>query len=111
MTRNIQQLFDLKGQTALITGGSRGLGLQMAHALGEAGARVVISSRKATDLEEARREALKAIHEFRQESPDSAAEWKDWRIDVADASGTTLLTIDLSDLSIWENERKRISLM
>ena len=53
MTRNIQQLFDLKGQSALITGGSRGLGLQMAHALGEAGARVVISSRKATDLEEA----------------------------------------------------------
>ena len=53
MTRTITQLFDLKGQTALITGGSRGLGLQMAHALGEAGARVVISSRKATDLEEA----------------------------------------------------------
>ena len=53
MTRNIQQLFDLKGQTALITGGSRGLGLQMAHALGEAGARVMISSRKASDLEEA----------------------------------------------------------
>ena len=53
MTRNIQQLFDLKGKTALITGGSRGLGLQMAYALGEAGARVVISSRKASDLEEA----------------------------------------------------------
>jgi NAD(P)-dependent dehydrogenase (short-subunit alcohol dehydrogenase family) len=53
MTRTIQQLFDLKGKTALITGGSRGLGLQMAHALGEAGARVVISSRKAEDLEEA----------------------------------------------------------
>ena len=33
MTRTIQQLFDLKGQTALITGGSRGLGLQMAEAL------------------------------------------------------------------------------
>ena len=28
MTRTIQQLFDLKGKTALITGGSRGLGLQ-----------------------------------------------------------------------------------
>jgi len=53
MTRTIQQLFDLKGKTALITGGSRGLGLQMAHALGEAGARVVISSRKESDLEEA----------------------------------------------------------
>ena len=36
MTRTIQQLFDLTGKTALVTGGSRGLGLQMAHALGEA---------------------------------------------------------------------------
>ncbi|MGC4397110.1 SDR family oxidoreductase [Hydrogenophaga sp. T2] len=53
MTRTISQLFDLKGRTALITGGSRGLGLQMAHALGEAGARVLISSRKASDLEAA----------------------------------------------------------
>ncbi len=43
--RNIKQLFDLTGKTALITGGSRGLGLQMAHALGEAGARIMLSSR------------------------------------------------------------------
>lgn len=50
MARTIQQLFDLKGQTALVTGGSRGLGLQMAHALGEAGAKVIVSSRKAEDL-------------------------------------------------------------
>ncbi|HLL12784.1 MAG TPA: SDR family oxidoreductase [Rubrivivax sp.] len=49
----IQKLFDLNGQTALVTGGSRGLGLQMAEALGEAGARVMLSSRKAADLEEA----------------------------------------------------------
>ncbi|QCB46476.1 SDR family oxidoreductase [Hydrogenophaga sp. PAMC20947] len=59
MTRTVPQLFDLKGKTALITGGSRGLGLQMAHGLGEQGARVVISSRKAADLEEATAE-LKA---------------------------------------------------
>jgi NAD(P)-dependent dehydrogenase (short-subunit alcohol dehydrogenase family) len=51
MTRTIQQLFDLTGKTALVTGGSRGLGLQMAHALGEAGARIMLSSRKAGDLE------------------------------------------------------------
>ena len=50
MTRTIQQLFDLKGKTALVTGGSRGLGLQLAQALGEAGARVMLSSRKAEDL-------------------------------------------------------------
>src|SRR3954463_6360201 len=52
-TRTIQQLFDLKGKTALITGGSRGLGLQMAHALGEAGAKVMLSARKEGELEEA----------------------------------------------------------
>lgn len=53
MTRSVQQLFDLQGKTALVTGGSRGLGLQMAQALGEAGARVVLTSRKAADLEQA----------------------------------------------------------
>ena len=53
MTRTTQQLFDLKGKTALVTGGSRGLGLQMAHALGEAGAKIMLSSRKAEDLEQA----------------------------------------------------------
>jgi NAD(P)-dependent dehydrogenase (short-subunit alcohol dehydrogenase family) len=51
--RTVRQLFDLTGRTALVTGGSRGLGLQMAHALGEAGARVMLSSRKAEDLEQA----------------------------------------------------------
>ena len=58
-TRTIQQLFDLTGKTALVTGGSRGLGLQLAQALGEAGAKVLLSSRKASDLEEAAAE-LKA---------------------------------------------------
>jgi len=53
MARTVQQLFDLQGKTALVTGGSRGLGLQMAQALGEAGARIMLSSRKAADLEEA----------------------------------------------------------
>ena len=51
MARTVQQLFDLTGQVALVTGGSRGLGLQMAHALGEAGAKIMLSSRKAADLE------------------------------------------------------------
>ncbi len=51
--RTIRQLFDLGGKTALITGGSRGLGLQMAEALGEQGARLVITSRKQNELDEA----------------------------------------------------------
>ena len=33
MTRTIQQLFDLNGKTALVTGGSRGLGVQLAQAV------------------------------------------------------------------------------
>ena len=53
MTRTVTQLFDLHGKTALVTGGSRGLGLQLAHALGEAGARLMLSSRKQADLDEA----------------------------------------------------------
>jgi NAD(P)-dependent dehydrogenase (short-subunit alcohol dehydrogenase family) len=53
MSTPIQQLFDLTGRTALVTGGSRGLGLQIAEALGEAGAKILLTSRKAADLEEA----------------------------------------------------------
>jgi gluconate 5-dehydrogenase len=53
MSTPIQQLFDLSGRTALVTGGSRGLGLQIAEALGEAGAKILLTSRKAADLEEA----------------------------------------------------------
>ena len=53
MSTPIRQLFDLSGKTALVTGGSRGLGLQIAESLGEAGAKIMLSSRKAADLEEA----------------------------------------------------------
>ncbi|WP_305822093.1 SDR family oxidoreductase [Massilia brevitalea] len=49
--RTTQELFSLQGKTALVTGGSRGLGLQMAEALGEQGARLVISSRKQEELD------------------------------------------------------------
>ncbi len=38
----VLKLFDLTGRTALVTGASRGLGLQMAQALGAAGAKVLI---------------------------------------------------------------------
>jgi gluconate 5-dehydrogenase len=51
---DVRQLFDLKGQVALITGGSRGLGLQMAEALGEMGAAVALSARKADELAQAK---------------------------------------------------------
>jgi NAD(P)-dependent dehydrogenase (short-subunit alcohol dehydrogenase family) len=51
--RTTKELFDLSGRTALVTGGSRGLGLQIAEALGELGAKVIVSSRKQSDLDEA----------------------------------------------------------
>jgi gluconate 5-dehydrogenase len=51
---SVKQLFDLTGRVALITGGSRGLGLQMAEALGEMGARLAITARKADQLAEAK---------------------------------------------------------
>ena len=51
---SVKKLFDLSGKTALITGGSRGLGLQMAEALGEMGAKVAITARKKDELEEAK---------------------------------------------------------
>jgi NAD(P)-dependent dehydrogenase (short-subunit alcohol dehydrogenase family) len=74
MTRTVQQLFDLKGKTALVTGGSRGLGLQMAHALGEAGARIMLSSRKASDLEEATADLQAAGIDARWIAADCAVE-------------------------------------
>ena len=49
----IAQLFDLTGCIALVTGGSRGLGLQIAEALGDAGAKVMLTARKAAELEAA----------------------------------------------------------
>ncbi len=51
--RTSQELFSLVGKTAVVTGGSRGLGLQMAEALGEQGARIVLSARKQAELDEA----------------------------------------------------------
>ena len=51
--RSMKELFDLSGKTALITGGSRGLGFQIAQALGEQGAKIVISARKQSELDQA----------------------------------------------------------
>ncbi len=44
---SVKRAFDLSGKVALVTGGSRGLGLQIPEALGEQGARVIVSSQKA----------------------------------------------------------------
>jgi gluconate 5-dehydrogenase len=72
--RTVSQLFDLTGKTALVTGGSRGLGLQMAHALGEAGARVMLGARKADELEQACAELQAAGIDARWIAADCAQE-------------------------------------
>jgi gluconate 5-dehydrogenase len=50
---SVRELFELKGKVALVTGGSRGLGLQFAEALGEMGCKLAITARKADELRQA----------------------------------------------------------
>jgi NAD(P)-dependent dehydrogenase (short-subunit alcohol dehydrogenase family) len=52
----LRELFELQGRVALVTGGSRGLGLQIAKGLGEMGAKIAISARKPQELAAAKEE-------------------------------------------------------
>ena len=79
---SIHKLFDLTGRKAIITGGSRGLGFQVAQCLGEAGAEVLISARKADELETAvahlKNQGIKASFlAADQGSPQAVAEFAD----------------------------------
>ena len=58
MSRNVNDLFDLSGRTAIVTGGSRGIGKEMAEALGEAGASLMLCARRAEWLDD-------TVEEFR----------------------------------------------
>src|SRR2546430_7832648 len=46
MTAHIKELFDLSGRVAIVTGGSRGLGQEMAEGLAEAGASLMLCARR-----------------------------------------------------------------
>ena len=50
---NVSKLFSLEGKTAIITGGSKGLGLMMAEGFAEAGAKLILCSRKLDQCEAA----------------------------------------------------------
>ena len=62
---SVRQLFDLRGRVAIITGGSIGLGRQMAEGLAEMGANLVLCARKAercqTTAEELQQLGIKAV--------------------------------------------------
>jgi len=53
MSTPLKSLFDLSGRTALVTGGSRGLGLTICEALGEYGAELILTARKQDELDQA----------------------------------------------------------
>lgn len=55
----MSDLFDISGKTALVTGGSRGIGLMIARGLVQGGARVIVSSRKSADVQAAGQELAK----------------------------------------------------
>jgi gluconate 5-dehydrogenase len=52
VSKTIKELFDLTGKTAIVTGGSRGIGKEMAEGLAEAGARLMLCARRAEWLDE-----------------------------------------------------------
>jgi NAD(P)-dependent dehydrogenase (short-subunit alcohol dehydrogenase family) len=52
-SHRLRHLFDLTGRTALVTGGNSGIGLEMARALGLAGASVILVARREPELREA----------------------------------------------------------
>jgi len=77
----LHQLFDLRGRVAIITGGSRGLGFQVARGLGEFGATLALCSRKQAELDE-------AVATLRKEGVEAAA----FPCDLSDPNALPRLT-------------------
>jgi hypothetical protein len=54
---------------------------------------------RVADLEEARAGAIGTIRELRRESSEANTDWRGWRIEVTDARGAVVFTIDLGKIS------------
>lgn len=90
---NTKELFDLTGRTALITGGSQGLGMQIAEALGGQGARIMLSARKEADLAKATEQLVAQGIDAAYIAADCSREEEVNRL--AEAAVDTLGTVDV----------------
>jgi len=86
---NVRELFDLKDKVAIVTGGSRGLGKEIAIGLGEAGAKVVITARREEGL-------LSTAKELN----DAGIECLPITTDISEADGVNLMVANT--LGKWE---------
>ncbi len=72
--KNFDELLDLSGQTAVVTGGSRGIGLGITRRLAQAGANVVIASITDEEMENAKSELEKEGIEIKYVKTDVSKE-------------------------------------
>jgi NAD(P)-dependent dehydrogenase (short-subunit alcohol dehydrogenase family) len=114
MLRSMSELFSIAGKTAVVTGGSRGIGLMIARGFVEAGARVIISSRKADVCDEVAAELskvgeceaipadLSSEAECRRLAEAVAARLSSLDILVNNAGATWGAPLDQFDEAAWE---------
>ena len=114
MLRTMNELFSIAGKTAVVTGGSRGIGLMIARGFVEAGARVIISSRKADVCDEVAAELsklgeceaipadLSSEAECRRLAEAVAARLSSLDILVNNAGATWGAPLDQFDEAAWE---------
>jgi NAD(P)-dependent dehydrogenase (short-subunit alcohol dehydrogenase family) len=114
MLRTMNELFSIAGKTAVVTGGSRGIGLMIARGFVDAGARVIISSRKADVCDEVAAELskvgeceaipadLSSEAECRRLAEAVAARLPSLDILVNNAGATWGASLDQFDEAAWE---------